>query len=58
VAAALRKGSVKGRAVIEVPAEPNHWHTHAGFVAAAAAAVWFRVWEPFESFSLIGALGS
>jgi Cd2+/Zn2+-exporting ATPase/Cu+-exporting ATPase len=27
------------------------------FVAIAAAAVWFRVWEPFSRFSLIGALG-
>lgn len=25
-----------------------------GFVALAAAAVWFRVWEPFSAFSLIG----
>jgi hypothetical protein len=23
------KGSIKARAEIEVPAEPNHWHTHA-----------------------------
>ena len=27
------------------------------FVAIAAAAVWFRVWEPFSRFSLIGVLG-
>src|SRR5712671_3847886 len=26
-------------------------------VAAAAAAVWFHVWEPFSSASLIGGLG-
>jgi Cd2+/Zn2+-exporting ATPase/Cu+-exporting ATPase len=27
------------------------------FVAIAAAAVWFRAWEPFSRFSLIGVLG-
>src|SRR6266849_5245706 len=28
-----------------------------GLVALAAAAVWFRVWEPYRSISVIGALG-
>src|SRR5580704_17840335 len=28
------------------------------FVAAAAAAVWFRVWEPFARVSVIGLLGT
>jgi heavy metal translocating P-type ATPase len=28
-----------------------------GIVAIAAAAVWFRVWEPYPAFSVIGALG-
>src|SRR6266851_5161610 len=27
------------------------------FVALAAAAVWFRVWEPLAAFSVIGVLG-
>jgi Cd2+/Zn2+-exporting ATPase/Cu+-exporting ATPase len=27
------------------------------FVAIAAAAVWFRLWEPFASVSVIGILG-
>jgi P-type Cu+ transporter len=28
-----------------------------GFVGIAAAAVWFRIWEPYPDISLIGALG-
>jgi heavy metal translocating P-type ATPase len=28
-----------------------------GIVAIAAAAAWFRVWEPYPAFSVIGALG-
>src|SRR6266849_8178964 len=28
------------------------------FVAAAAAAVWFRVWEPFPRVSVIGLVGT
>src|SRR5438046_9876915 len=28
-----------------------------GLVALAAAALWFRVWEPYRSVSVIGALG-
>src|ERR1700686_3516251 len=28
-----------------------------GFVAVAAAAVWWRVWEPFQAISLIGLVG-
>src|SRR5690349_1385298 len=28
-----------------------------GFVAIAAAAVWWRVWEPFPAVSVIGVLG-
>ncbi|MHB8123509.1 MAG: heavy metal translocating P-type ATPase [Desulfuromonadaceae bacterium] len=44
----------------------DHDHAHAFewtealrilFVALAAAAVWFRLWEPFTSFSLIGVAG-
>jgi heavy metal translocating P-type ATPase len=44
----------------------DHDHEHAfewqeaariAFVALAAAAVWFRVWEPFLAFSVIGAFG-
>lgn len=44
----------------------GHGHSHAvqrgdffriGFVALAAAAVWFRVWEPFEAVSLLGVAG-
>jgi cation transport ATPase len=50
--------------------DPNedHEHDHAhpfewpemvriGIVGLAAAAVWFRLWEPFTGFSLIGAIG-
>ena len=29
-----------------------------GFVALAAAAVWFRVWEPFSRISVIGILAT
>src|SRR6202158_50846 len=29
-----------------------------GFVALAAAAVWFRVWEPFARVSVIGVVGT
>src|SRR5579862_6506926 len=28
------------------------------FVAAAAAAVWFRVWEPFAGVSVLGLVGT
>jgi heavy metal translocating P-type ATPase len=36
-----------------------HWPEmlRIAFVAVAAAAVWWRVWEPFAAVSLIGALG-
>ena len=48
--------------------EPDDEHDHAhafewleaariGLVALAAAAVWFRVWEPIPSVSLIGVIG-
>lgn len=48
--------------------EHDHVHEHEhplkwaeaariGIVAMAAAAVWFRLWEPYRSFSVIGALG-
>jgi P-type Cu+ transporter len=46
--------------------EDGHGHDHPlewseavriGFVAVAAVAVWFRVWEPYPSISLIGVLG-
>ena len=49
---------------------PDHEHDHddahafgwpeavrMGLVALAAAALWFRVWEPYRSVSVIGALG-
>ena len=49
---------------------PDHEHDHddahafawpealrMGLVALAAAAVWFRVWEPYRSVSVIGAVG-
>src|SRR5580693_5165272 len=29
-----------------------------GFVAAAAAAVWFRIWEPFARVSVLGVVGT
>ena len=29
-----------------------------GFVAVAAAAVWFRLWEPFPRVSVIGLVGT
>src|SRR5262252_10442656 len=29
-----------------------------GFVAVACAAVWFRVWEPFERVSVIGVVAA
>jgi len=44
----------------------DHGHEHPfdlpeilriGLVAVAAAAVWFRVWEPYPQLSVIGALG-
>ena len=28
-----------------------------GLVALAAAALWFRIWEPYRNMSVIGALG-
>lgn len=46
--------------------EHGHDHDHAfewteaariAFVAVAAAAVWFRVWEPFPTVSMIGIVG-
>lgn len=46
--------------------EHDHDHAHAfdwpeavriGFVALAAGAVWFRVWEPFPAVSMIGIVG-
>jgi P-type Cu+ transporter len=46
--------------------EHDHDHDHAfewpeaariGIVALAAAAVWFRVWEPYPAISVIGVLG-
>ncbi len=46
--------------------DQEHGHDHRfewpeaariGVVAIAAAAVWFRVWEPYPSFSVIGAVG-
>ncbi len=50
----------------EHPHEYEHEHTQPIswpealrilFVALAAVAVWFRVWEPFASFSVIGVAG-
>ena len=45
----------------ESPHEPEHEHgfqwvelIRIAFVALAAVAVWFRVWEPFPHFSIIG----
>jgi heavy metal translocating P-type ATPase len=47
-------------------AHDGHEHEHAldwleavriGFVGVAAAAVWFRVWEPFASVSVLGVVG-
>jgi hypothetical protein len=47
----------------ESPAEPDHDHEHSCeivevlrvvFVALAAAAVWFHLWEPFHRVSVIG----
>ena len=29
IGSADARGSIKARAEIEIPAEPNHWHTHA-----------------------------
>jgi len=44
--------------------EENHEHAfewpeavRVGIVAVAAAAVWFRVWEPYPAFNVIGILG-
>jgi heavy metal translocating P-type ATPase len=46
--------------------DDDHGHEHPfdwpetlriGLVAVAAAAVWFRVWEPYPQLSVIGALG-
>ena len=46
--------------------EDGHEHEHAfdwheaariGFVAVAAAAVWFRLWEPFAAVSVLGVVG-
>ena len=50
--------------------DPDHDHDHGhdrpfawpeavriAIVAASAASVWFRVWEPYPAFSVIGALG-
>jgi heavy metal translocating P-type ATPase len=38
---------------------PFDWQeaTRIGFVAIAAALVWFRIWEPFAAVSVIGAAG-
>src|SRR5207244_3555726 len=46
--------------------DDEHGHEHVfewveaariGLAAVAAAAVWFRLWEPFASLSVIGILG-
>jgi heavy metal translocating P-type ATPase len=50
----------------EQPSEPSEldhafeWteFVRIAFVAVAAAAVWFRVWEPFPHFSLIGVIAT
>src|SRR4029077_20524330 len=51
----------------EESADPNHEHGEAlewaelvriGVVALAAAAVWFRIWEPFARVSIIGLIGT
>jgi Cu+-exporting ATPase len=46
----------------ELEHDPNHafeWleALRIALVALAAAAVWFRIWEPFAQFSVIGAIG-
>ncbi len=44
------------------PAHEHGWNEldlfRIGFVALAAAAVWFHSWEPFQSFSLIGVMAT
>src|SRR5690349_9470260 len=46
------------REATESPAEEHHFKwsdiTRIVFVALACAAVWFRIWEPFERVSVIG----
>ena len=46
--------------------DDGHEHEHAldwleaariGFVAVAAGAVWFRLWEPFAAVSVLGVVG-
>jgi Cu+-exporting ATPase len=63
----------QARASATVPAVDDHEHheheiehdhgfewpeaARIGFVAVASAAVWFRVWEPIQSVSVIGVIG-
>jgi len=55
-----------GHAHVEEAGHDDHDHDHAfewpemlriALVAAAAAGVWWHVWEPFTTFSLIGVIG-
>jgi Cd2+/Zn2+-exporting ATPase/Cu+-exporting ATPase len=60
------KPQVRGARQLERNGEPDeHSHgvdwldlTRIAFVAIAAAAVWFRIWEPFPRASLIGILAT
>lgn len=49
------KGSIKAKADIEVPAEPNHWHTHAEVPAALTpdAKLWVEV-ETNQKTKVVG----
>ena len=67
---ALQRTTVPGAGVHEQAGEERHGHEEEhghelewpemlriALVAVAAAAVWWRLWEPFTAFSLIGGIG-
>lgn len=50
------KGSIKAKADIEIPTEPNHWHTHAEVPAALTPDA--KLWVEVETNQKSKAVGS
>ncbi len=50
------KGSIKAKADIEIPAEPNHWHTHAEVPATLTLDA--KLWVEVETEKSTKAVGS
>jgi len=50
------KGSIKAKADIEIPAEPNHWHTHAEVPATLTPDA--KLWVEVETEKSTKAVGS